>query len=492
MSAQLIVDCSGRAISALLVTMAGELVPCSQEIRHVATRHASADILFDGRVAEDPDFSWEESLAAIAGAGAVGFFQRARRLGIRRPWDDQASAEALQLASPLAVLSSPTALADRAAGGIVPAVGFVLLNALLEPTFAFLIDRGLAFGDIDPIVIVPAETGRAARLVLYKLFRRRGFPRPTFVRRELAAAMALIEEAPCELVVLDAAGDDLHLHRVALEEEGGARSVRTLVSTTVRDFGWTHWTGRIAAALNTPASSKFRRALIALLIGSPDSLEPRLTHGELQAALDGGWVDAERPSVANRLREALERIDAEHLPRVVIGEVFAAQAMVQLFGGAPGIRIPILEHSLRSVALAWRWLASDTSRRLLLAANGSLRLDTLHGGAVELVPAATIPPPGQACFVETHVRLAGEPVADKAFLVHLLWGSDPSPSGNATLCAVPLRLPRDHSSELRLTTHLRRSRSGCRVSGTVHARVTGATTSVATRMRFTEELEVKR
>ena len=112
MRPQLIIDCGGGALSALLATADGELVPFSQEIRQVATRHVSPAILFEPRIVESPDFIWEDALETLSKSSAQNFFQRARRVGIRRPWDPNASAEALQLASPLTVLSSPAALAD--------------------------------------------------------------------------------------------------------------------------------------------------------------------------------------------------------------------------------------------------------------------------------------------------------------------------------------------------------------------------------------------
>ena len=481
MKPQLIIDCGGRVLSALLVTADGQLVPCSQEIRQVATRHVPSGVLFEPRVSEDPDFLWEDALEALAKAAPQNFFQRARRIGIRRPWDPQASPDALQLAPPLAVLSSAAAVADRVAGGALPTVGAALLDALLDPTFAFLAARQLAFAGVEPFIIVPAQTGRRARIVLQKLFRRRGFPPPAIVRRELAAAMS----TDSECVVVDASGDELHLHRVVVDSNGGTRRVHTVASATVRDFGWSHWRSCIAAALQTTPSSAFDRALTALLTGASES---RVTHGALQAVLDENWIEVQRRDAAARLRAPLESIGAAGLPRVFAGELFALDAMCRVFEGRTDV--PVLEHALRGVASTLLWLRGDDARRLVLASAASLRIDTFHGDAVELVPPAQLPAPGAACHIETAFRFAGERAGEQSFLVHLMWGADSVPEGNATLCAVPLDVRGGREDELRVALHLRRSRGGSRLYGSVEARLAGS--GPAARTRFAEELEVRR
>ena len=72
--------------------------------------------------------------------------------------------------------------------------------------------------------------------------------------------------------------------------------------------------------------------------------------------------------------------------------------------------------------------------------------------------------------------------------MHLLWGSDRAPEGNATLCAVPIQLR--GQSELCLRLNLRRSRAGRRLHGTVEACMPRDV--VIARARFTQELEVMR
>jgi hypothetical protein len=486
MKPQLIVDCGGRVLSALLVTADGQLVPCSQEIRQVATRHVPAGVLFEPRLSEDPDFIWEDALESLSKAQPQSFFQRARRIGLRRPWDPQASADALQLASPLAVLSSAAALADRVAGPALPRIGMALLEALLEPTFAFVAERKLAFTDIQPVAIVPAQTGRRARLVLQKLFRRRGFAPLTIVRRELAAAMAFAEEGPPECVVVDASDDDLHLHRVAIERDTGERRFRTAASTTIRGFGWSHWLSQIAGALRTTPSSSFDRAFTALLTGAPDS---QVTHALLQHALDERWIAEQRNDAIERLRFPIASIEAADLPMLFAGEIFSLDASRRVFSAAETQHAPVLDHALRNVAGALLWLREGESRRLVLSPDASLRINTFHGEAVELIPRAQLPRPGEACQAENSFRFAGDG-ASQSFLLHMLWGADRAPEGNATLCAVPLELHGRHDDELRLTVHVRRSRGGTRLYGSAVARLTRNT--AAARMQFAEELEVRR
>lgn len=480
MRAQLIIDCSGRVLTALLVTPDGQIVPVSQEIRNVATRHVSMDVLFDPRVAEHPDFVWEDALESLAKARPRDFFLRARRIGLRRPWDGQVSADALRLASPLAALSSAAALADRVAADALPHFSLALLDALLEPAFAFVTDRKLAPAEVDAILVIPSQTGRVARNGLQKLVRRRGFRGATIIRREIAAALALLEESCHECVVLDAAEDDLHIHRISFEGESG-RAIRTTQSSTLRGLGWSHWVSRIASALGTSASQSLDRTLVAFLTGSPESLPSPLTYAAFAAALDDAWIEAERQLWAAHLRL---QCDA---PTILAGEIFALEPVRRVFdrSAMEGGAVDLLA---RGVALAVLWRAADPSRTLLLASGGSLRLDTLRGDAIELLGPAEMPGPGEACHVQRTFLFAGEPAGETAFLVHLLWGTDGAPEGNATLSALPLELHGHGDGELQVKVHLRRSRSGALLSGTAEARA-GRNSVTA---QFTHELEVRR
>ncbi len=475
MRPQLIVDLGGRVLSALLVTEDGELVPCSQEIRQVAVRNVSTDILFEPRVVEDRDFLWEDAVEALAKTDARSFFLRARRIGVRRPWDPQASAVALQLSSPLTVLSTPEALADLAVDGLLPRVALTMLDALLDPTFAFVLERQHAPQEIDPIVILPAQTGRHARLVLHKLFRRRGFRSPFVVRRELAAAMALVDKAPCECVVIETSETDLHIHRVTIDGKADEPRLRTTASVTLAGRGWNHWSARIAEALHVTPSAAFERTLTSLLTGSPDSLPDRLAHAAVDSALDGAWITTH--DLSQRLRETLTVLGAEDLPTIFAGEIFGIGAVRSAFmsRAAPAV------DPLRDVASAMR-------SRVVLAPSGTLRVNTMRGEAMELLPQAQLPEAGEACRVDTDFRLGGDSRAGQSFLLHLLWGADRAPEGNTTLCAIPMKL--DGEAALRLTVHLRCSNAGHRLHGTVEARMPHDV--VVARTQFTQELEVVR
>jgi hypothetical protein len=484
MRPHLIIDL-GRVLSALLVTADGQFVPCSQDIRQIATRHVSTGVLFDPRISEDADFVWDEALEALGKATPRNLFQRVRRIGLRRPWDPQAAADTLlQLASPIEVLSSASALADRNAAAVLPAVAFALLDALLEPVFTFVTDRHILASGVEPVVIVPAHASRAARLVLEKLFRRRGFRRLTIVRREIAAAMALVEKAPAQCVVVDAADDDLHVHRVTIEDRDDGRLFHTAASTSIHGLGWSHWSTCIAAALQTHSSASFERGLLALLTGSPESLPSRLTHGALASVLDDTWLAARTAEVRAALREALDS------PCVLFsGEIFALEIVRKAFGASNAVGEPVLDHAVRGVARAVCWLHGDGSRQLTIASGGTLRVDAGNGETVELLAPAQLPPAGETCHLATEFRLAGEP-GGTAFLLNLLWGTDRVPGGNATVCALPLDLGRDGGGTLRLAVTLRRTRSGRRLSGTVEARMQGGV--AAARAQFAEELEVTR
>jgi hypothetical protein len=470
MRPQLIIDCGGVIQSALLVTADGELVPCSEEVQQVATRHVSPALFFEPRVVEHPDFIWEDALETLAKASARNFFQRARRIGLRRPWDPQTPADALQLAAPLTVLSSPAALADRVAAAELPRAGVALLDALLDPVFAFVAERQLASSDVEAFVVLPARTGRRARLVLQKVFRRRGVPRLTILRRETAAAMALIAQTPCACVVVETSANDLHVHVVNLEGDPQQPRLCTTASIALTGLGWNHWLARIADALRTVPSAAFGRSLTALLTGSPESLPPQITHAALLHALDQKWIDAN--ALTDRFRKLLADLAAQNLPLIFAGEIFTLEPIRALFG-VQSIQTPTLDDATRNVALA-------AQSRFTAGSNDGLRVNTFHGTPVELLSQAQLPAPGEACRVDADFRLAGDG-AGKSFLIQMLWG-------DATLCAMPLEL---HSQDaVRLSVQLRRSRSGSRLHGTIEARM--ARDAAVAHARFTEQLEVAR
>ncbi len=470
MKPRLIIDCGGVVHSALLVTAEGELVPCSQEVQQVATRHVSPAIFFEPRVVENSDFIWEDALETLSKASARNFFQRARRIGLRRPWDPQASANALQLAAPLTVLSSPAALADRLAASNLPQIGFALLDALLEPLFAFVAERQIVPPDLEVFVILPALTGRRARLVLQKVFRHRGVRRVTIVRRETAAAMALIAQTPCACIVVETSENDLHVHRVDIEGDPQQPRFRTTASIALPGLGWNHWLARIAGALQTTPSAAFGRSLTALLTGSPDSLPQQFTHAALLRALDEAWIDAN--ALTERFRDVLAGLAGQNLPVIFAGELFTLEPIRAAFG-VQAVHTPLLDDAVRNVALA-------AQTPFTAASNSGLRVNTFHGNDVELLSHAQLPAPGESCRVDADFRLAGDR-AGKSFLIQMLWG-------DATLCAMPVELRSD--DEVRLSVHLRRSRTGSRLHGTLEARMPRDV--VVAHARFTEELEVTR
>lgn len=471
MRPQLVIDYGDAALSALLVTAEGEHVPWSQEIQQIATRHVSPAILFEPRVIEHSDFVWDDALETLSKSSARTFFQRARRLGMRRPWDPQAPANALQLATPLSVLSSPAALADRQAAAELPRAGLTLLDALLEPIFAFVTERQTAMADVDAAIVISSRTGHRARLVLQKLFRQRGVRRLAIVPREIAAALSLVPQAPCACVVVETSDDDLYLHRVALEVDAERPQVSTTASITVPGLGWKQWSARIAEAVHEAPSAAFERSLLAVLVGSPDSLPLRITHSTLQSALGGDWIEAH--SLAERIGGLLTALGGENLPLLFAGEIFTL-APVRALAGPRGIRTPLLDDAVQNVARALR-----SGFRITTA--GSLRLATLRGPSSELLSPAQLPAAGQSSHADADFRASGGGATRQPFLIHLLLGE-------ATLCAMPLEL--GDSDDVRLTLHLHRSRTGSRLYGTIEARTAGGV--VAGRSRFTAELEVAR
>lgn len=480
MNAQLIIDCSGRTMTALLAMPDGSLLPVSQDIRNVATRHVSTDVFFDPRASEHADFVWEDALESLSRARPRDLFQRARRIGLRRPWDTQTAGDALQIASPLRVLSSAAALADRAAAPAVAQFSVALLDAQLDPVLAFAFER-CAPAATAVVAIVPSRIGRVARLGLHRLLRRRGAGSVTLIRRDLATALLLIEEAADRAIVFEADGDDVLVQHVGFDGVS-RRTLSCSRTVTLHGSGWSFWAARVAAALGTPRSPAFDRALLSFVSGCPDTADAPLTRAAVEQALDVTWVAAARAEWNARLAQHGIALDA---PLLFAGEIFAIDPIRTACSGTEGV--PVLEAASRGVANAIRWHAADAARTLHLSCGGTLRLDTQHGDAVELLASDQLPAAGEACHVERTFRFAGEHAAGTSFLVHLQWGSDRDPDGNATLAAIPLELQADADRELHVRLSLRRSGGGARITGTAEAR-NGRNT---VRAQFSHDLEVR-
>lgn len=464
---QFIVDCGGHFLTALLLDTDGRIIPCSEEIRQVATRYVPADVHYAER-ASDGDLL-EETIDSLGTTAASQFFKRARRAGLRRSWD--AEQDALRLASPLSVLSSPAALADTTTSGALVGVSVAMLDALFDPLVSFLRQRHPSLSNVDALVVVPAHTGRAARLALHKIFRRRGFRALTILRREVAAALAFVEHPPRHCEVWEMCDDNLHLHRVAIDADGETRRLRTERSETLEGLGWTHWVREIARALEVPKASAVERALISLLSGSSGAI----TRAQLQVRLDADWQQRQARELALRASPAG--------PAVVLGEICGLDPVHAVFGGTTS-GVPVAERAVRGVAEAISWLRQDPSRSISFAPSGTLRVATRAGEAVELLPSAQLPAPGDSGYLTASFRFAGAAASDKSFLLHLLWGSDRTPEGNATLCAVPIEIR--GNEPLHLRTSLRRSRTGRQIYGTLHAHTGGA--AAARPVQFTEEI----
>lgn len=451
MRAQLIIDCGRSIVSALIVTADGALVPCSREIRQTSTRHIPAGIVFERRASERSDFGWEEALEALAAAHPHQFFARARRIGLHQPWEEDLPAGALDLASPLSLLSSAAALTDPSVQPALLAVGVALLDALLDPIFAFSAARKFAPADVDVVVIISANVGRLARAALHKIVRRRGFRRLTLLTREIAATMALVETPAAGCLVWEASDHGLHLHRVAVEREGDEQRLTTTASHTLRASSW---------------SKRDRQGL-----------------------RDDSWREQQRAELAPRLRQALAQME-EDLPSIAVGEICALDDVRRLLldaGGveecAPASDVPVLDRLTRGAATAALWLRGSASRRIVIRASGGLRVNTLRGETVEILSSEQLPGAGESCHVGVTLPLCGATDSNTPFLLHFLWGGDRAPEGDATLCA--LRLDRDAARDgrdaLHISVHLRRSRSGRRLDGTVHVR------GAAADSRFTHE-----
>jgi hypothetical protein len=494
MSPCLIIDFRRHSLFALLVTAAGEVVPCTQELGGVVTRSFSADFLFAPGVTERGDFDWE-TLAEVFPSGTQRPSAKlARRLGVLRPWDRLPDGQTVVLQPPLEVLSSAAlAGSDPAQRRDLFAAAAALAGEQLSPVFESLARRGLSPRDVAAVAIVPASTGRRAALLLHMLFRREGCRRLALLRRETAAALALLDEgSPTGNLIVDLEDEALHLHRVTLMSRPDAVSVRCLGSRSLRGVGRRQLVQRLGTALagagrlppgTHAASAALDRAFLGLCGGPYPAEVPgepplRLTQGLFAELLAQGAGADLAADLERQLRPCVAALfggeAASATPLVALGSAFAVSEIEVLVARAAGgeapasvARTPVRERCARGVAALLLRLAGGRPPKLEISDSAGVRIDDLRGGSIELLPAATLPqaPSGAGTFRQ-RLRVESAPEAAEVggqLLVNLLWGCNPDPGYAAPLGSLVLEtgdMKRSLQPHLSLELRLKRNRQG--------------------------------
>jgi hypothetical protein len=496
----LVVDFREHSLFALLLTPEGEVVPCSQELGGVVTRYLSADVLLEPSVTERGDFDWEAVQELFAADCRPGFGMRRRRLGLLRPWELKPGTEAVVIQHPLQVLSSPAAALDRTQRQDLLDAAAALTLELLSPVFLFLAQRGLAASEMEAAVVVPAQAGSRAIELLRRIFRQAGFRRLGLLRREAAAALALLAEgSPAGHLVVDLEDDALHVHKVLLEQRAELLVLRNAGSRSLRGMGRSWLVQRIAAALRSAGRMAERTPAAALdrglagLCGGPYPAEVagepplRLNRGMLAELFDAGLGEELAKELDRRLRPVLRDLDAGGAPLVTLGSALAIGELETMLVWAAGgkqpasvTQTPVRERCARGAAALLSWRAGGIGRQVEVHEASGLRIDSLRGGSIEVLPVERLPRrPGESRAFCQHLRVesAADPVfAPGQLVVNFLWGCNPDPQYSATVCTLALDLDaplREAQPHLSLQIAVRRSRHGWLV-GTASAALGGA------------------
>ena len=490
---QLIVDLRFRSVSAAALTAEGFVVPCRQQA-------SAASGYFSSEIFLDPDFDHHTadrelgllSKCTVSNALAVG-----HSLGLRQPGETGGDSRKLvRLHHPLRVLSSVEAMLDRGRRQALRGAAYGLTDALLAPIFSALSAQGQEPREMSAEVVIPGSLGRQARVILAKIFRARGFRRIRLLPRELAAAMSLIDDSLSEVLVVDADDEDLHFHRVTLDPHPNKRILACRGSRTARGLGWSFWIRELAAALKTGGELRFSedelrplidRALLGLL-GAPYSTDVpavsgppiRMTFGLLNELLRSLSPEG-RERLTEATRRAIRELGVGDAPWLGLGSAFAVGRFDELLQQAIGaerlrvrLQVPALERCIHGVASALRWLRESPDRQIEASIAGSLRVSTLRGESIELVPWSLLHRlhPGQRHRARQLLRIEGNIEGDRRLPIHLVWGADPNPDSAAAVCALPLDLGGSKKSvpeELEIALDLRLNRAGRKLSGTVRA-----------------------
>jgi hypothetical protein len=470
-----------------------------------------ADWLLDPTVTEGGDFDWEAVEDLFQPGARRPFAVRARRLGLMRPWELPPGAEVVALQNPLAVLSSSVALAEPAQRRDLLEAAAALTRELLAPVFQFVSHQGLEPRDLGVVAVVSSQTARRAVLLLHKVFRQAGFQHLGVLRRETAAVLALLgTSSSSRNLVVDVEDEALHVHRMLLEQRPGEVVVQTAGSRSLRGLGRSWLVQRLAAALSRAGRLPERTSIAALdraLLGLSGGGYPpevagdpplRITHALLGEVLAQGLVDELAADLDRRLLPEIQDLGGEPAPAVGLGSALAVAEMEQLVVRAAGGRLPAsvtrtpsYERCARGVAALLSWLAGDPERRFEIRAAGGLRVDTLRGGSIQLLPATASPEaPGESLVVRQLLCLESDPGAAGGagqLAIDLLYGCNPDPLYGATLCTLTLDLaspPDGPEIHLALELHLKRSRHG-QLCGMASAVLDGARDEQ--RLRFADD-----
>jgi hypothetical protein len=497
MRPHLIVDFRSRSLFALVVTADGRSWPCSHEVNGRATRYVSSELLLDSWASGERPRHGRKRQAGLLDLAANQQHDLAgcaRGQGLLRPWEIPPGTETLAIRHPLLALSSIEAMVDEAQQKSLRTAAFALMTILLEPVF-----RSVSLYEIEPsktlaVAIVPAPIGRRAGLILHKIFRDRGFRRLILLPREVAAVMASEEASPSGNLILDVEEDDLQLHNVTLEADEHLRRYRVASSRTLRGLGWSFLVEQLADALRATGrlpgpkgvvTSRLDRALTGLA-GGPYPAEVsgetplQLTYGLLDEALQGDVGSALSRELQDRLRPMTQELGNSGCPLVVLGPAAGIRQVEAILRQALGacssqgvFPKPALERCARGVAAMLDWLQEDPRRHVTVRTAASLRVNTLRGESLELIPAAALPrEPGTRRLVRQTLAVQGQTRVGDTLVINLLWGCNLDPASNTSICALPLEIRRQDLEQrptLRLTLDLQRGRTGRRLTGTARA-----------------------
>lgn len=505
MRPELLLDVEAGTARAALCTPEGELLPLELERAGRSMRELSLGLVLDAAIPPEQAFSLAD-LAALAGATPRVLLAKLRERGLMRPWELPARSLARRLTFPLALLAARSSCSETPPHA--RAAAFAVLDALLDPLFVVLREKGLSARGLDVTLLLGPGLGPRGASALALLLRRRGVRRLQSLDRSLAGTFAFLRETSHESGISErVVGVELaeeHLHLSWLEIEGDERriEVRCPRAFTVRDRGRRWLAGRLAAELgervwaerDSALQSAFERALQTLLEGGavdePFGEPPgRLTLSLLEGLLTGSLGEELRAEIRQRCGAGLEGLletlsgvaggstldgDRGAVALLGLGSGFALARLADVFAGALGLvsepgleRIPARERALEGVAALRRWLAASPGRRAVARIDGGLRLDTLRGGSLEILPPASFSEQAaSAGRWRQVVTVHGDLPTELPLTWH--WGVDADPLGGTPLGALVLPRAIDADGESRrvaLDLRLARHRDGLGWSG---------------------------
>jgi hypothetical protein len=485
----LIIDIRERSMFSLLMNGDGNVVPCTYNVLEGSSRYFFGEIFLEAQKYLEMNEKEKDSLKFFESFETNGYdiTHLGKKFGWMWPYELEIDKTAIPIKHPLRVLSSAFISDSKEIITRILMSCHAILEFLLEPVFRYVRSRDFDLSEVNVVITIPNYYNRPARLLLYKLLRKRKFHRVILVSREIATMMSCLEMPSVDkAVILDMESDDSHFH--SLEVNKSPQEVRFHHSDclTLKDFGWKSLLKHLTQVLfnqnmipgaTTIYQSQVDKALMDLVYGIDSTLMSsisslKITHGLFDKLFLKSGKKLLTDEYISRLRTwASQDYKVDEVNLIPLGlSLMVGHFEGLVFSSLKAHRLPqillhrSLERTAYGMAAGLNWLRQGNDRKIKITGKAGLRVATGPGESIELVSHAMLPiNPGEKRTIRQVLDFhLGEEVKKDILHFQLMWGINPNPGYNMNICLLSLNVTREDCKAGRkiwITLNLRRSRS---------------------------------